>query len=324
MRPRKRDRHLPDCVYLKSGSYYYVKRNKWEMIGKDLPEALRNYAKKLAAPTSKMPALLERYMASLTLAPNTIKSYRTAVNHLTKIMADFEPAQVTARDILAVMHHFKSQPGKANVMRAVLVGALDLAFIEMLVERNVARDVRALKTATRDRYITDAELAAIYAEATEPLQMIIDVLYLTGQRIGDVLSIRHSDITEEGIRFKQAKTAHRMVVAWSDDLREVVARAKAYHKSVRGLTLFHTRRGSIYSDDTIRGWWLKACASAGVEDAHVHDIRAKAATDSNSDGLDSKKLLGHASESSHRRYLRSKETTVVGALSFRTSNTKAS
>ena len=32
MRPRKKDRHLPSCVFLKSGSYYYVKRNKWERL----------------------------------------------------------------------------------------------------------------------------------------------------------------------------------------------------------------------------------------------------------------------------------------------------
>jgi hypothetical protein len=45
--------------------------------------------------------------------------------------------------------------------------------------------------------------------------------------------------------------------------------------------------------------------------ADIHDIRAKAATDARAQGLDSKSLLGHASESAHLRYLRGKETPVA-------------
>ncbi len=35
MRPRKKDRHLPPCMYIKHGAYYLVRKGKWERLDKD-------------------------------------------------------------------------------------------------------------------------------------------------------------------------------------------------------------------------------------------------------------------------------------------------
>jgi hypothetical protein len=48
MRPRKRDRHLPPCVYQRHGAYYLVRRGKWISLGRDLPAALAQYARQIA------------------------------------------------------------------------------------------------------------------------------------------------------------------------------------------------------------------------------------------------------------------------------------
>jgi len=162
MRPRKKDRGLPACVYLKCNAYYYVKKNKWTLIGRTLPEALKQYAALLSAPQENMPALLERYLLDIDVAPNTLKLYKSAVKKLSGTFSEFQPNQVTARDMTTVMHHNKATPGMANIMRVVMIGAMDLAFIEQLVERNVIRDTKKLPTAKRDRYITDLEFSAIY------------------------------------------------------------------------------------------------------------------------------------------------------------------
>lgn len=317
MRPRKTDRHLPPCVYLNHGAYYLVRRGKWIRLGTDLPTALAAYARHASAPSSGMPGLLTRWLEDAQIAEKTRKTYAVVVRQLSAILAEFSPDQVTARSIMAIMHHHRRKPGMANHMRTVLIGALDLAFLEERVERNVARDVRPIKTTARDRYLTDAEFKAIYAKATPTMQTIMDLCYHTGQRISDILSIRHADLGVDGIAFKQQKTKHRMLVAWSPDLEATVARARALHQSVRGMTLLHTRRGTPFTYSTVRTLWDRAVVAAGVEDAHIHDLRAKAATDAKEQGQDSKKLLGHASESSHNRYLRSKETPVAQPVSFR-------
>ena len=94
-------------------------------------------------------------------------------------------------------------------------------------------------------------------------------------------------------------------------LAEVIATAKTLHQSVKGFTLFHKRDGKPIPYGTLYHQWSNACRGAKVEDAHFHDIRAAAATDAKAQGLDSKTLLGHTTESSHNRYLRSKETKVA-------------
>lgn len=320
MRPRKHNRELPACVYLRHGSYFHVVAGKWHPLGKDLKSALSLYAKRISAPTDKMPGLLSRWLDDANIAIKTRRTYGVIVRKLSAILAEFDPHEVTARDIMAIMHHHRKQPAMANHMRTVLIGSLELAFIEQMVERNVARDVRPLPTQSRDRYITHAEYAAIHAKATPTLKAIMGLCYLTGQRIGDILAIRYADLGEEGIAFKQQKTKHRMIVAWSPDLRAAVEEARALHSSLRGMTLLHTRRGTPFSYNTVRTLWDRACAAANVEDAHLHDLRAKAATDAKKQGIDSRALLGHTTETSHLRYLRSKETPIAQPLVLDVSN----
>jgi len=319
-RPRKQNRDLPACVYLKHGAYFFVKNGKWHNLGKDKKPALAEYAKRLVAPKDGMAGLLAEWFDEIEVAESTKKSYRHAVKVLSKIFAEFEPHHVTARDVLAMMHHYRKKPASANLYRNVLLCAMDRAFMLNIIERNVVTDVKPYPANKRDRYITDAEFVAIRGKATPTLKIIMDLCYQTGQRISDVLAIKHSDISEEGIYVLQSKTKHRMVIGWSPELRQVVADAKALHKCLRGMTLLHTRRGTPFTYSTIRTLWDRARTAAKVEDAHIHDIRAKAATDAEKQGQDSKKLLGHRSESSHNRYLRSKETPVAEPVRIRQSN----
>lgn len=101
------------------------------------------------------------------------------------------------------------------------------------------------------------------------------------------------------------------MIAMTPDLADVIKRARALHSSVNGVTLFHKRDGTPLLYKTINHQWNKACRAAKVENAHFHDIRAAATTDAKASGLDSRALLGHTTESSHNRYLRSKETKVA-------------
>jgi integrase len=302
---------LPPCMYAKHGAYYLVKKNKWIRLAETLPAALREYARRIEANQDRMPGLLDRWFTDVEVAAATRATYKVVVRQLAKIFAEYEPSAVTAREIMTVMHHHRKKPGMANHMRTVLIGALDIGFLEGIVERNVARDVRPFTIAARDRYITDAEFDAIADEAQPTMRVIMKLCFHTGQRISDIIKLRYSDISDEGITFKQKKTGNRLLVSWSPELRAVVEEARKLHSGVKGMTLLHTQKGTQYSYWTIRTWWDEARTAAGVEDVHIHDIRAKSGTDADSAGLDSKKLLGHKSESSHRRYLRSKETPIA-------------
>lgn len=308
-------RKFPARLHEKHGGYYYVHKNKWRLLSRDYGEALRLYADLIAPKRAgSVPDLIDRGIERKALAANTKKAYRIAAGKL-KIAfeafdaEDFRPTHfyqwITAKKITGSM---------AQLYRSVMVAAMALGIEEGLIDINPMREVRQWRGGQRDRYLTDAEYIAIREKANPVLQAIITISLQTGQRIGDVLKITYADISDAGLYVQQEKTDEKLRLAWTPDLREAIKQAKAVHTSLKGMTLFSTRQGKPLPYSTVRGWWLKATALAGIENGNMHDIRAKAATDADEQGLDSQALLGHRSEQTHQRYLRGKKIKVVQPL----------
>lgn len=311
-------RTLPKSMHLSHGAYYYVRRVdgrvKWDFLSRDYGDALRLYAGIVAPVDGGFGDLLDRWFAKIEVAEKTRRTYAVAVEKLRDAFVEFAPSQIKPVHFYRFIEAKKITSAMAAHYRSVMVGAFDLAVETGLVERNLLREVKQYTGKKRGRYLTDAEFVAIRNKGVLLLRSVMDICYLTGQRIGDVLAIHLNDLTADGIVFEQQKTGARLCVAWSDDLRDAVAIAKSLRAGVRGMTLFHTRKGKCFSYSTIRTYWDRAVAAAGVEDAHMHDIRAKAATDARKAGIDSMALLGHKSEAVHMRYLRSKETPIVEGI----------
>ncbi|CAB1369328.1 tyrosine-type recombinase/integrase [Denitratisoma oestradiolicum] len=301
-------------MHAKHGAYYLVRSNKWTFLSRNLHDALVEYARLTAGPDKgALGELVSRALADmkLTVAPSTFKNYSTCSRRVLEAFAEFTPPQIKPHHVARFMDDNKATPSMANLLRSFLKGLFQRAVRWGIVESNPVRDIEQFKTEKRDRYITAAEYAEIRKHATPTLACLMDIAYITGQRMGDCRHIRYADISEAGVFVKQQKTKARVLIAMTPDLAEVIARAKALHQSVKGLTLFHRRDGMPIPYGTLYHQWANACRDAKVEDAHFHDIRAAAATDAKAQGLDSKTLLGHTTESSHNRYLRSKETKVA-------------
>jgi integrase len=64
----------------------------------------------------------------------------------------------------------------------------------------------------------------------------------------------------------------------------------------------------------VRSAFDRACKAAGIEDATLHDVRAKAATDAKKQGKNATALLGHSTESTTTRHLRDRTYQVVDGL----------
>ncbi len=272
-----------------------------------------------------MPEVIDRALAAkrCTVKPNTFQQYEIAAKRLRAAFEEFTPGQVRRKHVKQLMEHLRGTPNMANRVRTVLMMVMHYACDMELAESNPAREVKPFEEETRRRYLNDAEYAAIRAAASPQLAAIMDVAYLTAQRIGDVLSIRRAGLTDEGIVFRQQKTDATLLVRWNPDLRTAVEQAKALHGNLKALTLFHNRRGGTLSYYTIRDQWDEACRRAGVADAHLHDLRAKGITDAKLQGKDPQRLAGHTSEAMTRRYLRGKEITPAEGPSFRQSNRRS-
>ena len=76
MRPRKHNKHLPPCVYIKHGAYYYVKAGRWHPLGRDLREALLTYARLASASTSGITLCASRSTKSTDYSRQGYKNER--------------------------------------------------------------------------------------------------------------------------------------------------------------------------------------------------------------------------------------------------------
>lgn len=315
-------RTLPRWMHEKHGAYYLVRKNRWTRLAGNLHDALLEYARLTAGPDDAALAdLVSKALADmkLTVAASTFKNYQTCSRRVLEAFAEFTPQQVKPHHIARFLDDNKATPSMANLLHSFLRNMFKRAVRWGIVESDPTRDIEQFKTGGRDRLITDDEWRRIKAHASPTLACLMDLAYLTGQRIGDVMKIKYADITEEGIYVKQEKTKARRLIVMTADLEAAIREARTIHQSVKGLTLFHKRDGKPLAYSTIYGHWRRACAAANVEDAHFHDIRANAATEADEAGMDSRTLLGHTTESSHQRYLRSKKVKKATPLPARKS-----
>jgi integrase len=317
-RPRTKDKDLPQCVYLRRNAYYYVKRGKWLPLGRDFNAAMAKWATLHNAKEGGMAALIERAMPAIceNVKPNTKAQYEVAARKLSKMLAEYRPEDVKSKTVAGVMELLIKKPNMANRCLSLLRQVFKYAVKFQLVESNPTIGIDRHAEAKRKRLLTEAELASIYQAAGPRLRVIIDLCIRTGQRISDVLKIRRTDLTDHGIEFTQQKTGAKVLVLWTDELREVVRRAKTLNQNIRAFTLLHNRRGKAPDYRSVKEQWDRACRLAKVSDAHLHDLRALAATHAKRQGMDATALLGHSSQAQTARYLRDRDHVVVESPSF--------
>jgi integrase len=318
MRPRKANRHLPPCVYLRHGAYYHVKNGKWNRLGTDLPTALAAYGRMHATPDGAMDTLIDNALEAMKprLSPSTRLQYAICGRKLKAMLAEFSPEQVKPKDVAQIKLGMADTPNMANRVLSVLRQIFDYAVEQQLVDSNPALGIKRHGERKRRRLVTPEEFNAIRRHAGPRLQIIMDLWRLTGQRVVDVLRIRRADLRPEGIYFKQDKTDAELIVRWNPELRAVVEAAKTLNGNVKTLTLLHNRRGKAPDYSTVKGQWDDARRAAGVQDVQIRDLRAMSLTAAKRQGMNPTALAGHASEAMTRRYLRDREVPVVDGPSF--------
>lgn len=323
MRKDNQGRPLPPRVHQKHGAYYYVHRNKWRRLGQDYHRALAQVSA-IEAPTDEWGELVGQVYARYEkrfndgkLAKATWKQYQGVRARIEYGFSEFTPDIIKASDITRFLDLYEETPNMANRMLTVLKAIFERAVRQGMADSNPAYGIKRFEEKKRDRYLTDGEYRAIRAVANPTVQLVMDMCYLTGQRIGDVLAIEHSHISPEGIRFTQGKTGKRLTVDMQPEIEHLIKEAKGLHK-VMCRFLFHPRgKTSAYSYRAIRDAYERARVKAGVADTTIHDIRAKAATDAEEEGLDPQAILGHTSPAMTQRYLRLRKTSTAKGPNLR-------
>lgn len=301
------------CVYFKHGAYWYVKRGKWERIGKTLEDALAEYARRVETPKGGMGELIDRVYAqhAPSLAKSTKDQYRAAADILKRKLRPFAPDQVKSKHVAKVKQDLAATPNMANRALSFLRVVFSYAVEWQEVDSNPCVGIKRLPEARRKRLLTAQEWQAIHNAAPLRLKVVMRLQFLTGQRINDVLTVRRNQITEAGLQFTQQKTGKRMTVKWSDDLRTAVADAQALAGPVPSLYLLPGKKGKPPNYRSVALQFEKARIAAGVEDARLNDQRAQSLTEAKRQGMNATALAGHSSPAMTERYLRDRETPVV-------------
>lgn len=167
---------------------------------------------------------------------------------LTKVLAefgDFPLADVTRRRILDVLDEIPGA-GTRNMFVAVIGVLFRFARFREMTEANPVRDIPKADMGEHDPW-PDEVLKAALASDDDRVRLAVHLLYYTGQRIGDVVKLRWSDIRNGRIVMTQRKTGKTLHIHQHSALEAELARTPK-----RGLTIIAQANGKPYSQETIR------------------------------------------------------------------------
>lgn len=247
--------------------------------------------------------VLDQYSAECLhrLAPRTRKDY---VAHIKILRQHFGPrvaAELVPRDFRDFMDVKRGRIHR-NRSIAVLSAAFTYAVRRLYVlDRNVLRDVARHESSPRTRYVTDAEYESFKAFVSLRIKLAMDLALLTGQRQGDILSLRWDQIQDMAIVVRQGKTGKRLAIAITPAVEAVLD--KCWQLANRGEYVIGNKAGAMYTSEGFRAGWqrfMRRWVKLGNTRFTFHDLRAKSASDSATID-DAYQRLGHTSIAMTRR-----------------------
>jgi integrase len=291
-------------------------------LGKTLPEAYKVWADRLGSmdKANNVGQLLDRYGIEVvpTKAIRSQTENARAIVKLRAIFGDMRLEEIRPQMIYQYVDKMKAKIAahrEIAVLSHVFTKAVEWGFID---RHPFKGEVRLKGEKPRTRYIEDWEVVECLALSTKRLkgsvlaiQAYMRIKLLTGMRRGDLLRLTIDDLKDDGIHLTPNKTrtttGKRLIIGWSEELREAVAMAKDARpvRSFQGADLvFCNKRGECYFDEvkeTASGWdsmWqrfmTRILKESKVEQRFTeHDLRAKCASDAET--LEhARALLAHA------------------------------
>ena len=215
-RPRTTNSHLPKYVTVRGPSYWYGPTGQKPVricaVG-DFQNLYKFLADKMepSREARTIGDLFDRYIREELpkLAEQTQHGY---LDHLTKLRAwcgHMHPDELTSRDVGRYLRPEGVSTGLITRNRQIAVLSAVYGYAVGMwytAERNPCLQVKRNKREKRTRYITDDEFNAMRSAVPAAMRIAMDLALLTGQRQGDLLSLKWDQVSADGIYFKQGKT----------------------------------------------------------------------------------------------------------------------
>lgn len=259
------------------------------------------------APKRTIKGLIQRYVSDpgwQELAYNTRKSYGRHFKYLEEVAGNIDPATLRTSHIYDMRDALRNTPTDANRKIGALSTLLNYARRVGWVERNVAENIEKLKGKRPEREPWPTDKIQAFRDAAAPLpRLIFEMLLGTGQRIGDVLAMKWSDIEDGGIWVRQQKTGHGIFVPLTDALAQAIEQTPR-----QGETIIAQPNGKPVSYSFAHKLVMDVRVKIGAEAWDMHSLRHSAAAEIA--GLPRMTIehvmaiTGHTSEQMARHYSR--------------------
>ena len=169
---------------------------------------------------------------------------------------------------------FSDKPRSADYLMGTIGRLFGWAKSRKLASHNPVEGVERLHRADRSDVIwTDADLVKVCAVASPQVRNAIRLAAETGLRVGDLLTLTWSEITEHGITKRTSKRGRVATIPLSDSGRDLIASIPKVSPVV--LT---NNRNKPWTQDGFKSVFQKAKADAGITGLRFHDLRGTAAT----------------------------------------------
>jgi integrase len=323
------------------GAFYYRHRDgRWERVGTDVTGAkkrasLYNDPSGVYGTTGYW---LDRFLVDCeerakagTLSARTASDYGKNAIPLKAFFGNMLPEEIKPAHVQKYLDigRDKKRPVRANRERACLSSMLSwLMRQEGATTMAVNPCMQASGTqgnaeSKRERYVTDAEYAAVHAAAGTQVRLLMELTYRTLQRPeSDILGwtpaiLAHDEHTKARIlHFQQSKTKVWVKIALTASLDALIRKAMGDPPKI-SQPLVHTLKGKRYTYTGIMAMLTTAIQRANkgrAEAARIasfgfRDLKGKGATDMWKSGVAIEKiqlLCGHADKATTEKYIKAR------------------
>lgn len=202
-------------------------------------------------------------------AANTQTLYRLTGARIVTALGKYPVDDLQKDDLDLVLENEQSGPGAHNIFIAVLGIMYRYARRKGKTKLRPTEDLEKMEIGEHKAW-PEALVEAGLEAKHDRTRLAIHLLYFTGQRIGDVVAMRWSDIRGDTIHLVQQKTGKALTIPFISDLRDELARTPK-----RGLTIITNNQGAPMGDQVIRRELKKFGADNGHE-VVPHGLRKNA------------------------------------------------
>lgn len=245
------------------------------------------------------------------LATETQKDYRKYAVKVLAVFGTMQPDNIRPEHIRKYMDKrgVKSRI-QANREKAFISRVFRWGYERGMVKMNPCKGVKQFKESARTRYITNNEYDALYSVAPPVVRVAMELAYLCCARQADVLSMKTSQLIDEGILIQQSKTGVAQIKGWGLRLRAAVDMATLLplNSGMSSIFVIHQPSGAGYTRDGFNSRWMKAKKEAKEKypelnfDFTFHDLKAKGISDLSGSLYDKQAISGHKNASQTARY----------------------